>query len=159
MNNKKIIMIRENLDNIPNYKLPQGYSFRFFTPGDEHNWATIEYLAGEFNSKEKALQRFNQEFKHKQNLLETRCLFLLNDQNDPIGTIMAWEEGRIHWVAIIPEYQGKGLSKPLLSKALEILRTYYTTAYLTTQSSNKIAIQLYLNFNFKLLSHQNNYII
>ena len=146
----KIIMTIDNLENIPYYKLPEGYSFRYFQKGDEYIWSEIEFLAGEFKTKQDALNRFKKEFNEKTELLEKRCIFLLNEQNQPIGTVMAWENGRIHWVAIIPSYQGKGLSKPLLSKALYVLKKHYDNAYLTTQSSNHRAIGLYRKFGFEI---------
>ena len=39
----KIIMTIDNLENIPYYKLPEGYSFRYFEKGDENIWSEIEF--------------------------------------------------------------------------------------------------------------------
>ena len=56
--------------------------------------------------------------------------------------------GRIHWVGIIPAFQGQGLSKPLLSAALARLTLDYRRAYLTTETTSYREINLYLSFGF-----------
>jgi len=57
--------------------------------------------------------------------------------------------GRVHWVAIVPEMQGKGLSKPMLSVVLDRLRELgHGRAYLTTNTVRTAAINLYLKFGF-----------
>ncbi|WP_232193205.1 hypothetical protein [Mammaliicoccus sciuri] len=46
----KLKMIRNQLDNIPEYELPEGYSIRLFKEGDERLWAEVETAAGEFSN-------------------------------------------------------------------------------------------------------------
>ena len=43
-----IRMIRANLDDIPDYRLPAGYSFRWFQPGDKKFWRNIHLLADNY---------------------------------------------------------------------------------------------------------------
>lgn len=152
----KLAMVLDNLDNIENYKLADDFSFVYFNDNDEQIWANIEYLADEFESEEAALERFNNEFKGLKEDLYKRNIFIENKDGQKIATIMAWYgdlrgfiEGRIHWVSIIPEYQGKSLAKPLLAKALKVLAKYHKSVYLTTQTRNYKAINLYLSFGFK----------
>ncbi len=84
------------------------------------------------------------------------CCFILEDRDaTAIGTATAWygyfagqERGRVHWVGIIPAYQGKGLSKSLLSVVMARLAHDHRTAYLTTRTTNYRAINLYLSFGF-----------
>jgi len=57
--------------------------------------------------------------------------------------------GRVHWVAIDPEHQGRGLSKPLLSTVCNTLAAMgHDEAYLVTSSGRVAAIRLYLHFGF-----------
>jgi ribosomal protein S18 acetylase RimI-like enzyme len=82
-------------------------------------------------------------------------LFLEHESAGPIGTTTAWAgefagevRGRIHWVGIVPAFQGQGLSKPLLSAALTRLTMDYRQAYLTTETTSYRGINLYLSFGF-----------
>jgi ribosomal protein S18 acetylase RimI-like enzyme len=89
--------------------------------------------------------------------LGKRCVFLENSNNECVGTAMGWFDdsffragyGRVHWVGIKPEFQGKGLAKPLVSEVMDIIKKYHSKAYLTTQTESYKAIKIYLDFGFK----------
>ena len=74
----------------------------------------------------------------------------------PVGTASAWykndhrglDNGLIHWVAVRPNYQGKGLGKAVLACALEKLSLWHERAMLGTQSKRLPAIALYLDIGF-----------
>ena len=153
-----IKMKRADLLNIPDYELPDGFRIRFFEEGDEEIWAMVETAVGEFSDESAALRHFNHEFGAFPEEIAKRCLFLETDDGEVIGTTTAWygvlegEEkvsGRIHWVGIVPDYQRKKLSKPLLSRALRELAKYHDSAYLISQTSSYRAINLYLQFGFE----------
>lgn len=150
-----LTMQRPNLLDIPDNPLPEGYSVRTFRPGDETSWARIECAAGEFTTEEEALRHFQQEFGGRVAEMGDRCLFIIDEQSAPIGTTTGWYGafegsiiGRIHWVAVVPEHQGKKLSKPLLSQALSTLSQFHDRAYLTTQTTSYKAVGMYLNYGF-----------
>lgn len=158
MQNIPITMIRPHMNNIPQYKLPNGYHIRPFQINDISNWTNIETAVNEFPNQEAALARFNKEFTNEIDLFTQSCLILENKQNEAIGTTTAWygkpqgknkTYGRIHWVAIIPDEQGKGLAKPLLSAAMNILAKHHEKAYLTSQTTSYQAINMYLNYGFQ----------
>ncbi|MDF2716699.1 MAG: hypothetical protein K0R28_3624, partial [Paenibacillus sp.] len=116
----------------------------------------IEHAVDEFKSTEAAMRRFTEEFAPHIAEMEKRCLFVIDAQGLPIGTTTAWygllngnRIGRIHWVAVIPEHQGKKLSKPLLSAALRTLAQFHEQAYLTTQTTSYKAVGMYLNYGFE----------
>ncbi len=57
---------------------------------------------------------------------------------------------RIHWVAIAPAYQGRGLAKPLVAAACLRLRALgHVWAYLTTSTSRLPAVSLYTKFGIR----------
>lgn len=154
----RVAMTRKDLKNIPEYALPEGFTLRLFQAGDEAEWARVETAAGEFDNEEQALERFEREFFPYLDEFSKRCLFIENEAGEVIGTTTAWygslaeaDEviGRIHWVSIIPDYQGKGLSKPLLTEAMKILAKYHTEAYLTSQTINYKALNMYRHYGFK----------
>lgn len=151
-------MKRTNLLQIPNFELPEGYSIRFFENGEEHIWAKVETAVDEFTTESAALEHFEKEFGQFRDEMKKRCLFLETNDGKVIGTTTAWYgkledeanvSGRIHWVGVIPEYQGKKLSKPLLTKAMHVLAEYHDSAYLTSQTTSYQAVNMYLNFGFE----------
>lgn len=153
-----IVMVRDNLDNIPQYELPDGYSIRKFKAGDGPVWAAIGTAAGNFQSLEIAQQRFDKEFLEPVEDMEDRCFFIIDSASDrAIGTAMAWYDpsfngepyGRVHWVSIIPEFQGKGLAKPLMTVVLNRLAESHDKATLGTQTFRRAAVKLYLDLGFR----------
>jgi GNAT superfamily N-acetyltransferase len=147
-------MIREDLDGIPNYALPAGYSIRWYQPGDEKLWEKIQSLADQYSKVAPGL--FNQEFGADARVLSGRQCFLCDRGKNAIGTASAWFDnhhgqllGRIHWVAIVPAEQGKGLAKPLLAAVCDRLKKLgYSRTHLTTQTCRIPAINLYAGFGF-----------
>ena len=54
-----LYLVNNDLNNIPDYKLPDGYRFVFFSDGDEEDWVNIEISSGEFLSYEEGIEAFN----------------------------------------------------------------------------------------------------
>ncbi|MFK7693771.1 GNAT family N-acetyltransferase [Paenibacillus sp. HJGM_3] len=162
MKHISLAMQREHLHDIPEAALPEGYRISLYQPGDEHFWADIETRAGEFREREAALEHFQREYGPHIDEVKQRCLFLFDPEGNAIGTATAWRgdtfgepQGRIHWVGIVPEAQGRKLAKPLLSAALRVLAELgHTSAYLTTQTTSWRAVNLYLNYGF--VPHRNS---
>ena len=142
-----------------NISLPEGYYFAKYKPGDQLVWADIEAAAGEFSTIESALESFNNEFGDFELQLQSRCFFLYNSKGEAIGTSMGWYDndfngkklGRLHWIAIKPEYQGKHLGKPLVAMAIKRIQESHDQAYLSTKTTSWKAINMYLDFGFKPL--------
>jgi ribosomal protein S18 acetylase RimI-like enzyme len=153
-------MVRKVLVDIPEYSLPTGFQIRLFEKGDEHNWARVEASVDEFKNEKAALEHFSKEFGPYIDEMSMRCVFIENKNGEVIGTTTAWYGdlngngeiwGRIHWVGVVPEYQGAKLSKPLLSAAMNILADHHSKAYLTSQTTSYQAINMYLNYGFEPL--------
>ena len=154
--NNRLTMIRPSLEAIPDFRLPAGFKLRWHAPGDEALWLEIHLKAERFNPISPEL--FQQQFGTDAEQLKRRQCYLLSPDEKAIGTATAWygkepevkEFGRVHWVALLPEHQGRGLSKPLLSAVCNRMRELgHTQAYLTTSVERKAAIGLYLRFGFK----------
>lgn len=150
----RLIMHRPDLDHLPDTTLPGGYRMQRWRPGDMAHWAAVETAAGEFAGLTDARNRFDQDFGTAPQDLGERCLLLWCGQ-EAVGTAMAWfgeldgvAMGRLHWVGIIPNYQHRGLAKPLVSSALRAMRRWHTQAYLTTQTTSYRAVQIYLDLGF-----------
>ncbi|MCZ6672465.1 MAG: GNAT family N-acetyltransferase [Verrucomicrobia bacterium] len=154
--NIKVVMVRQDMAAIPEYRLPDGYSNRFFLPGDERTWLRIQLEAESFETISR--ERFRKTFANGPDQLPDRQLFLLNPKGQAIGTATAWFNnnyhgeslGQVHWVALLPEYQGRGLSKPLLSSICSLLQELgHRKSYLITSTRKIAAINLYLHFGFQ----------
>jgi GNAT superfamily N-acetyltransferase len=151
-----LTMALDDLARVPTLPIPAGYGVSLYSPGGESDWARIEHLAGEFPNDEKALAHFATEFGGQADEMRRRCLFLHGPQGSAIGTTTAWygehagtATGRLHWVAIVPAFQGRGLAKPLVAAALACMRQWHDRAYLTTQTTSWIAVKVYLDFGFR----------
>lgn len=155
----KVTMVRENLDDIPQFAFPNGYRCRTFGRDEEGIWAEIESSVTEFKTTEKALEHFREEFGPFLDDFESRCHFIENAEGKCIGTATAWynrcfqgeEYGRLHWLGIVPEYQGRKLAKPLVCCVMNRLAASHERAYLTTQTTRYKAIKVYLDFGFRPL--------
>lgn len=151
----RIIMIRENLLDLPDYQLPQGYSFQWYLPGMENDWVRIQEKSEPFLAVN--YQYYEKEFGTRQEDLKQRQCFIRNNSGELVGTASAWFDsnfkgesyGRVHWVAIVPEEQGKKLSNCLLLAVLKkLIELNHSKVYLVTSSKRLAAIHLYLKFGF-----------
>jgi ribosomal protein S18 acetylase RimI-like enzyme len=156
----KVQMFRPNMDSIPSYSLPPGYSIQLYKPNsnDDQNWAEIATAAGEFRSVQEGRDLFEKNFLNEtdKHLLPERLYFLVNSEGKYIGQAMAWSntlddevQGSVYWVAIIPEYQGKKLAKPLVYTVLKKISEYSNKCSLHTQTTSWRAINMYADFGFK----------
>lgn len=149
-------MIRQNLDAIPDFKTPDGFQLRWYRAGDEATWLRIHEEADLHNQIRPQL--FVQQFGTDTKALGQRQCYLLSSTGEPMGTATAWfnnsiegrKMGRVHWVALLPKYQGRGLSKPLMTAICQrLLELGHRDAYLVTWSTLIPAIQLYRRFGFE----------
>lgn len=155
MKDRSVRMQLASLTKVPQVALPAGFTFRFYQAGDDAAWVDL-YDAAE-GIVEISLEVFRKQFYGNVEALQQRMLFIINEAGQPIATSTAWYDdidndaslGRVHWVAVHPDYQGRGLAKPLLSKSLETLRTCgHRAAYLMTSTSRIPALTLYMRYGF-----------
>lgn len=144
-----IRMKRDSLERIPRHDLPPGFSWRTHRPGDEALWVRIYCRSFEADAQDP----FPKEFRGAGRDTKERVFYLMAENGDAVGTATAWMEtaevGRVHWVTIVPEFQGRGLAKPLMTRVLNRLRDLgYRSAMLITQPVRIPAIHLYLDFGF-----------
>ena len=149
-----LYMSLDTLDDVPEYPLPERYGWRLYVPGDIGNWSRIETSAGEFEREADAPAKFRRYFPEDEPLKE-RMLFL-TDGGAPFATATAWYDendpatGMLHWVSIDADHQGQGLSRPLVSLALQRMRGLsHRRAVLKTQTASWVAIGVYRAFGFR----------
>ena len=92
-----------------------------------------------------------------------RLLVLVDTASDTVvGTSWLTNDGRrlyLHHFAIDPQFQGRGLSKPLLCESLKIAREIGLQVKLEVHHDNEKAISLYTDSGFKSLGDYDVYII
>ena len=154
MKNYSVRMIREHMENIPQFPIPIGFAMRNYRPDEGAIWTRIQRAAEPYFDVDDQL--FAREFKRDFGALEERSFYLATDAGEEIGTITAWWQpdldgqdwGQIHWVAIHPDYQGRGLAKPMMSVAMAYLKRFHERSFLGTSSGRIPAIKVYLDFGF-----------
>lgn len=151
MENHKIAMVRDSVVGLPVYEIWEPFGIRMFRPDDGHHWTQIHIASDPYNTF--TPDAFAQIFGTDETKLANRQFYLLNEEKQPIGTATAWELdgfGLVHWVAIQPEYQGRGLAKPLVSMVCQQFRDLgYSRLLLKTSSGRIPAVNLYLHFGFR----------
>jgi GNAT superfamily N-acetyltransferase len=152
----RLRMVREDWAGLPETSLRDGYALRFYEPGDEESWLGIHRRADLFNTFPG--DRFAAEFGSDAAVLRKRQLYLISPAGEAVGTATAWWDenfreggwGLVHWVAIVPEEQGRGLAKPLLCAVCHRLQKLgHRGAGLRTASRRLPALRLYWKFGFR----------
>ena len=150
MKNHNVRMIRNHMENIPQFPIPEGFAIRNYRRNEGHIWTRIQKAAEPYINIDGGL--FEREFNRDLLAMEDRSFYLTTDTGEEIGTITAWWQdngwGQIHWVAIHPDYQGRGLSKPMMSVAMARLKQSHARCFLGTSTNRIPAIKLYLDFGF-----------
>lgn len=143
--------------------LPDGFSFRFFERSDVKHWGSIETSVLEFPSESEACSYFEMAYLPSLLELQKRCFFIINPDGIPIATATAWYSDSelgyqpiLHWVAVRPEYQRKGLGKALTKKALNVFRSLESgkPVWLQTQTWSYPAIRLYHSLGFNIVKDE-----
>jgi beta-glucuronidase len=149
-----VVLLRPTLNDIRHAPLPEGFELRAMTMDESEIWVDIQRDAEFLFPISDTL--FHDQFGDDPAAVSWRCFILRNEKGLGVGTISSWysrnfrgeEWGRIHWVAIRPGYQGRGLANGMLSHALTQLALWHDKAYLDTDTRRVAAIALYLKFGF-----------
>jgi len=145
-------------------KLPDGFTIRAYQKGDLEAWAKIEVSVGEFENNDKAYESFNKLYLPYENMLPLRMFFVVAPSGEPVATATAffsdkrkWMKSVLHWVAVKPEFQGKGLGRAIVQKALNAIVEFEPKRdiYLFTQTWSHKAVKLYLSLGFKMVRTPN----
>lgn len=150
----QIMMLRPSLDGFPDYPLPHPFTLRWYQPGDEQQWLAMKARADHYHRAD--LDYYQQTYGAHAHLLPDRQVFLCSGAGRSIGTATAWFEdlegrqyGRVNWVLIIPEAQGCGLAKPLMSAIVRrMIELGHSSALLYSRPERLPAVQLYQHFGF-----------
>ncbi|MBQ7657250.1 MAG: GNAT family N-acetyltransferase [Clostridia bacterium] len=153
------LMLRGEITDMPEIPLPVGYHYEMYRPGDRDAWIEIEKSAKEFSSYEQGLDAWKRYYEGHDHELINRMLFVVNEAGEKVATATAFYDirgidqsgdGWLHWVAVRREDQGKGLSKPMISHVIQIMKAQgQVYAKVPTQTTTWLAVKVYLDLGFR----------
>lgn len=152
------LLLESDITEVPQYTLPDGYRFVPYADNDRDVWINIEISAGEFSSYEQGLEAWNRYYAAKLDELPNRMFFIETNEGEKVATATAFYniygqdtsgDGWLHWVAVKREYQGKGLSKPLITYVLRVMNKLgHVHAKIPTQTNTWLACKVYMDLGF-----------
>jgi GNAT superfamily N-acetyltransferase len=152
-------MVNEHLRSAPRHKCGADYQVRWYTPGDEAIWCRIQGEADRHNAITQDL--FASQFPDGTFDLGERQCYLCDQGGRELATATAWAEsqgpyadyGLVHWVAVLPEFQHRGLGKILMDTVCQrLISLGHEHACLRTSTLRPDAIALYERFGFAIAS-------
>ena len=163
-----VVMVRNDAENVPAFTLPEGYRFATFTPADEENWIRLQAEVTHVESLQQGKQIFREEFLQASAGIPCedcpgyedvvkRTVQVKDAQDNLVGVATLWLGDtfgeiwqRVHWVAVHPDHQGKGIAKCMIAKMLQIYHELGcdTPIYLTTQTKTYRAVRIYKQMGF-----------
>lgn len=163
-----VVMVRENGNNIPVHILPEGYHFAPFTPADEEKWIQLQAEVTHVDSLQQGKQIFREEFLQAGEEIPCeecpgyadvvkRTVQVKDTAGNLVGAATLWMGDtfgevwqRVHWVAVHPDHQGKGLAKCMIARMLQLYKELgcETPIYLTTQTKTYRAVRIYHQMGF-----------
>ena len=153
------LMLRGDITGMEEIPLPAGFHYEMYRPGDRDAWIEIEKSAKEFSSYEQGLDAWKRYYEGHDHELINRMLFVVNEAGEKVATATAFYDirgidqsgdGWLHWVAVRREDQGKGLSKPMISHVIQIMKAQgQVYAKVPTQTTTWLAVKVYLDLGFR----------
>ena len=153
------LMLRGDITGMKEIPLPAGYHYEMYRPGDRDAWIEIEKSAKEFDTREQGLDAWKRYYAEHTDELPGRMVFVVNEAGEKVATATAFydirgidqsADGWLHWVAVRREDQGKGLSKPLISHVIQIMKALgQTHCKIPTQTTTWVAVKVYLDLGFR----------
>jgi mycothiol synthase len=152
------LLVREDLE-LPNTKLPDGYTIKAFESAkDEEAWCHVRNTAFAklLGSETPMTPEMVSKMIASEDYIEGGMM-LLYHEDKPVGVVRASKDeyedapiANIGPLAIIPEYQGKGLGRVLLREAIKVSKEKgYDRTILCVNAENERAKALYLQEGFK----------
>lgn len=153
-----LFMMCETLDRRACAPLPDGYTFDLCREDELDIW-----MAFPFDSPAQAAeyrpfmeQCFRDIYQPQRDEFFRRCLFVRDASGKPVATGFTWlSYGRVYtlqWIKTLPECEGKGIGRALISRLMTDLPDDAYPVYLHTHPECLRALHLYTDFGFRLLT-------
>src|SRR3972149_3525015 len=155
MGRPQLEMRHENLDDLPQVELPEGYTLRRFEPGDEAAWISVLNSTGDLS--EWTLDNVQRVFRPDGHVVK-ECISLVMHGDTPVGCagialydpVGSRPPAEVSWVAVRPEHRGKRLGYWVSLAAMRLMRERgHRRCFLTTDDVRLPAIEIYLRLGFQ----------
>ncbi len=149
-------MLRDNLEDLPEIIIPEGYVLRTYESGDDQAWCDImegnvgtNWTTSKFVEKMSSDPRFSAD-----------GLFFATFEDRPVASACAWRPsldekviGDVHMVGALEDHRGRGLGHLVNSAVLARLKEQgFQKAHLKTDDWRIPAINSYLKASFEPLN-------
>jgi ribosomal protein S18 acetylase RimI-like enzyme len=149
-----LTMTRPDFRNLPEAPPPAGYGIRPLRADEVAQWTDVQRDAEPVMEIDDGL--FEREFGADAAMIEQRCFVAVTDAGEMVGVASGWhspeshhpDSGRVHWVAVRPSHQRRGLARALLAHVMKEMANWHGSAWLATSTSRLGALRLYLDFGF-----------
>ena len=135
-------------------KLPEGYAVRLCRRDELEIWKVLALEEPQY--VDYLTEYFDAVYADKADEFFERCLFVCDPQGKPVGTCFLWKAyGKIetiHWLHVLPEYEGLSLGRALLTEVLQRAKAEDFPIYLHTHPHCLRAVHLYNEFGFQLVT-------
>ena len=132
-------------------QLPAGYSFRTCRHDELEVWIQV---ASEAAYTEFLAAYYQQFYASRSNEFFSRCTFVVNSDDRAVASCFLWlayqQINTIAFLRVLPEFEGQGLGRSLLS---ELLREADYPIYLHTHPTSYRAIKLYSDLGFQFVDN------
>jgi len=132
-------------------ELPDGYSVRLCRRDELEVWKRV---IDEERFVDYVTDYYDKIYAVSEKEFFKRCTFVCNAEDTPIASCFIWKSygqvDTIAWFRTLPEHEGRGIGRALLS---ELLKAADTPIYLHTHPSAICAIKLYSDMGFALITN------
>ena len=155
----RVILRRDAGAPLPYCEMPKCFTIALYQPGDEAAWGEIESSVLEFDTPQAATAYFVRDYVAYDTEVKRRTLFAVDDDGNKVGTFTAWWNYTgtrripfMHWVAVMPQYQGRGIGKALIAAGVRLMVEIEgdVEMFVPTQTWSHRAIRLYQWAGFEL---------
>lgn len=136
---------------------PPGYTVRACGGDEVETWKDMQVDdPGQRAAYHAVLDAYIRDvYRPRGDLFFRRCRFICAPNGTPVGTCMIWPAygavSTVHWLKVLPAYEGRGLGRALLTDVLSGLGQGAYPVYLHTHPSCYRAIKLYADFGYALV--------
>lgn len=150
----KFLMVRSNLEALPELDLPEGYEIRAYRAGDDRAWCAL--MEGEIGTGW-TYEKWRTEMV-EQPQFDPTGLFFAVKSGEPVASACAWclpdrygsETGVLHMVAVHPDHRGQRLGREVSLAVLHFFRDNgYKDAALHTDEGRPAAVRTYYKLGFR----------
>lgn len=138
--------------------LPEGFYFDTCRENELNLWMAFPFNTPELAAQYRGMMEsvYHTVYEPQKQEFFRRCLFVRNSEGRPVATGFVWHSyGKINtlqWIKTLPEYEGLGIGRALLSRLLLDLPNDAYPVYLHTHPESCRALKLYTDFGFDLIT-------